>query len=244
MAWITGRVDSMPACFFLAAFLQFVRWRADGRRRDYAWSVAWCAVALLSKQNTVILGPCLVAYDLLVRRQPPRPTWAWLRPYLPFAVLTVAYLALRYVLFGEVARESMLNAQQLRVFALDVAVHLKRMVYGEPGVAMAGARLATWVAAAAAATVLYGAWAAWPTRRLAHRRRGLLRPRLDRLVAGADAGGRIRVAAAHVPRVGRVGHPAGGAGRAAVAARGDRRALGRGGARDRGAGRLRRAAPP
>ena len=159
VAWITGRVDSMPACFFLAAFLQFVRWRGAGRRRDYVWSVVWCTVALLSKQNTVILGPCLVAYDLLVRRAPLRPTWAWLRPYVPFAVLTVAYLALRYVLFGEIARESMLNAQQLRVFAVDLAVHLKRMVYGEPGVAMAGARLAVWVGAVAVTTILYGAWA-------------------------------------------------------------------------------------
>jgi hypothetical protein len=159
VAWITGRVDSMPACFFLAAFLHFVRWRTGQRRRDYVWSVVWCAVALLSKQNTVILGPCLVAYDLVVRRQTVRPVWAWVRPYVPFAVLTLAYLGLRYALFGEVARESMLNAQQLRVFALDLGVHLKRMVYGEPGVALAGTRLLAWVLAVAVTTVIYGVWA-------------------------------------------------------------------------------------
>ena len=28
VAWVTGRVDSMPACFYLASFLLFVRWRA------------------------------------------------------------------------------------------------------------------------------------------------------------------------------------------------------------------------
>ena len=158
VAWITGRVDSMPACFFLAAFLLFVRWRASQRARDYGWAMAWFAVALLSKQNTVVLVPCLVAYDLVVRRQPVRPSWAWLRPYAPFIVLTLAYLALRYVLFGEVARERMLNANQLRVFAVDLVVHLKRMVYGEPGVTMPGARLLTWVLAAVAATFAYGAW--------------------------------------------------------------------------------------
>ena len=64
VAWITGRVDSMPACFFLASFLLYVRWRSEQRRRDYAWSVAWCAVALLSKQNTVVLAPVLMAFDL------------------------------------------------------------------------------------------------------------------------------------------------------------------------------------
>ena len=159
VAWITGRVDSMPACFFLASFLLFVRWRDQGRRRDYWGSVALCAVALLSKQNTVILGPCLVAYDLVVRGQRPRPVWAWIRPYVPFAVLTLAYLALRYALFGEVARESMLTAAQVRLFTTDLGIHLKRMVYGEPGVAMAGTRLVTWVAGAAAVTAGYAAWA-------------------------------------------------------------------------------------
>ena len=159
VAWITGRVDSMPACFFLASFLLFVRWRGERRRRDYWWSVALCAVALLSKQNTVILGPCLVAYDLVVRGERPRPAWTWLRPYLPFAVLTLAYLALRYALFGEVARESMLTAAQFRLFTVDLGIHLKRMVYGEPGVAMAGTRLAAWVAGAAALTAGYAAWA-------------------------------------------------------------------------------------
>ena len=63
VAWITGRVDSMPACFFLASFLLYVRWRSEQRRGDYAWSVAWCAVALLSKQNTVVLAPVLMAFD-------------------------------------------------------------------------------------------------------------------------------------------------------------------------------------
>ncbi len=79
VAWITGRVDSMPACFFLASFLLYVRWRSEQRRRDYAWSVAWCAVALLSKQNTVVLAPVLMAFDLVVRRAPVRIAWTWLR---------------------------------------------------------------------------------------------------------------------------------------------------------------------
>jgi hypothetical protein len=156
VAWITGRVDSMPACFFLAAFLLFVRWRSSHRGRDYAWAAAWCAVALLSKQNAVILVPCLMAYDVVVGRRAVRPAWSWLRPYVPFIALTVAYLALRYALFGEVARESMLNPRQFAVFSADLVVHLKRLVYGEPGVAMSGARLAAWIGAAVGATLVYG----------------------------------------------------------------------------------------
>jgi hypothetical protein len=152
VAWITGRVDSMPACFFLAAFLLFVRWRRDGRRRDYAGALALCGIALFSKQNAVVLGPALVAYDVVLRSAPVRLGWTWVRPYVPFALLTLGYLGLRYVLFGEVARESMLNARQFRIFTSDAALHLERLVFGEPGVAMDGVRLAAIVALVAAAT--------------------------------------------------------------------------------------------
>ena len=31
VAWVTGRVDSMPAFFYLAAFYLYCRWRAAGR---------------------------------------------------------------------------------------------------------------------------------------------------------------------------------------------------------------------
>ena len=47
---------------------------------------------------------------------------------------------LRYVLFGEVAREGMMTAERIRVSLLDLSMHLKRMAFGEPGVAMSGVR--------------------------------------------------------------------------------------------------------
>ncbi len=156
VAWITGRVDSMPACLYLASFLMFVEWRALARRRAYWWAVGFCFGALFSKQNTVTLVPALVLYDVVIGGRRPHASWAWVRPYAPFAALTVGYLALRYALFGEVARESMLTWEHLRVFAIDLGVHLKRMVYGELGVAMSGPRLATIVGLAAAAAVLHG----------------------------------------------------------------------------------------
>lgn len=170
VAWVTGRVDSLPACFYLAAFLSFVRWRAGSRTRDYWWAVAWCFLALFSKQNTVTLAPALVLFDL-VCGHPWRgratteaaaaggATAAWrtvsaiAAPYLPFAVLTAGYLALRYWLFGEVARESMLTAEHLRVFATDLGVHLRRLVFGESGVAMSGWPLLLTTSAGAAVAV-------------------------------------------------------------------------------------------
>ena len=160
VAWVTGRVDSMPAFFYLAAVLLYARWRDHGRRAWYWCAVAACFIALFSKQNTVTLGPALVAYDVLVRRQPIRVSWHWLRPYVPFAVLTLGYLLLRYAVFGEVARESMLNSARLAAVGHEVTLHLRRMIFGEPGLAIPPARAASIVGGAAALIAVLGRWRA------------------------------------------------------------------------------------
>lgn len=150
VAWITGRVDSMPACFYLAAFLLYHRWRTRPRASIYLWSVALYFIALFTKQNAVTLPAALVLYDAIVARRPLRPTWTWLRPYVPFVLLTLGYLALRYSLFGEVAREGRLNAERLDLFLDNLSIHLRRMVFGEPGLKLAGWNAAVRVGVAAA----------------------------------------------------------------------------------------------
>ena len=134
VAWVTGRVDSMPACFYLLSFLLFERWRAHARGSLYVGSVVLCFVALFTKQNAVTLPAALILYDAIVERRPVRPTWVWVRPYVPFVALTLGYLALRWALFGEVAREGSLNAERYALFVHNVSIHLKRMIFGEPGV--------------------------------------------------------------------------------------------------------------
>ncbi len=156
VAWITGRVDSMPACLFVAAFLMYAKWRGEGHARDYWWSVALCFLALFSKQNTVTLGPTVLLYDLIVVRRGVQPTWRWVRPYVPFIVLTAGYLVLRFALFGEVAREGSLNAHQFQIFASDLSVHLRRMVFGEDGLRLPIGRAAAYVGAAMALVAAVG----------------------------------------------------------------------------------------
>lgn len=150
VAWVTGRVDSMPACFYLASFLLYARWRTRPRTALYIWSVVVFFVALFTKQNAVTLPAAVVLYDALVERRPVRLSWSWLRPYVPFAVLTIGYLALRYALFGEVAREGMLSAARFDAFLHDLSVHLRRMVVGEAGLRIAGLAVAGRVALGAA----------------------------------------------------------------------------------------------
>ena len=132
VAWITGRVDTIPALFFLGSFLAYARWRQGGAQstRIYLCSIALFFCALFSKQNTIVMVATLFLYDLVAERRPIRASWSWLAPYLPFATLTVAYLLLRYVLFGEVAREGHLTADGLAVTRIFVGKHFQRMFFG------------------------------------------------------------------------------------------------------------------
>jgi hypothetical protein len=160
VAWVTGRVDSMPACFYLLSFLLYERWRARGRVSLYVWSVIACFIALFTKQNAVTLPAALVLYDAILARRPVRPSWSWLRPYVPFVLLTAGYLALRYSLFGHVAREGTLDAERFDLFVQNVSIHLKRMIFGEPGLKLSDLSAAVRIGAAAAFVVAVAVFAA------------------------------------------------------------------------------------
>jgi hypothetical protein len=177
VAWVTGRVDSLPAFFYFASFLLYVRsvrlrpdttdissvrLQADaGVRRlqaDYWLSVALFFCALFSKQNTITMVPALAAFDVLMRREDAtRAGWArWALRYVPYIVLTVGFLALRFALFHEVARESVLNAERVREFLSDSSRHLVRLVFAGPGVRHWTWPDTAWVAAGVFAVVLAG----------------------------------------------------------------------------------------
>ena len=132
VVWITGRVDTIPALFFLGSFLAYALWRRGEAKsaRLYLCSLVLFFCALFSKQNTIVMVATLFLYDLVAERRPIRVSWSWLAPYVPFAALTIAYLVLRYVLFGEVAREGHLTADGLGASRIFVGKHLQRMFFG------------------------------------------------------------------------------------------------------------------
>ena len=142
VAWITGRVDSLPALFYVAGFLAWVRWRKAGGPARYLSALGLLFLALFSKQNTITFVPALVAWDVLVRGERPWAGWRALtsavRVYLPFVVLTVAYLGLRYVLFGAVVREDTLAAQPTAELVQMLRHHAERLVLGSLTAARAG----------------------------------------------------------------------------------------------------------
>ena len=131
VAWITGRVDSMPALFYLASFLAYVIYRERLSAQAYIWSLLLFFVALFTKQNTITMVATLVGYDVIVRRRPISSLLTFVLPYLPFALMTAGYLWLRYLLFHQVAREGTLNARGLHDFYILHARHLRHVVAGD-----------------------------------------------------------------------------------------------------------------
>jgi hypothetical protein len=143
VAWITGRVDSLPALFYFATFLAYAQWRVSGStsRSWYLWSILLFFAALFSKQNTITMVATLVAYDVIARGDRVRPSWSFARPYVPFALMTVGYLWLRYALFGEAVRERALSGELVRGFLDLVGRHLTHMISGFPD----GPRFIVWL---------------------------------------------------------------------------------------------------
>ena len=119
VAWISGRVDSLAALFYLGAFLCFVRFRLVNRQA-WLWATLLIFVAGLFAKQTIVTFPLLIlAFDLIgptAQHSARRPSFARLWPHVLFAVLVASYLALRYALFGNAVRENLLTAAALQEF--------------------------------------------------------------------------------------------------------------------------------
>ena len=119
IAWISGRVDSLASVFYLGAFLCFVRFRLEQRRRWLVAALLAFVSGLFAKQSIVTLPLLLVAFDVvwpLADRQPHLRWSSRVWPHVPFVVVAVVYLAVRHQLFGNAVREDLLTATTIREF--------------------------------------------------------------------------------------------------------------------------------
>lgn len=134
VAWITGRVDSMPAFFYLATVLAYLRWRQGGGCVWYGLALALFVVALFSKQNTITMVATLALYDVVVSRSGGlRSLAAHARAWAPFAALTLGYLGLRRAVFGASLRGGVASAEQVQEAVAMIGRHLLRTLFGHPG---------------------------------------------------------------------------------------------------------------
>lgn len=99
--FITAREEIMTTAFGLGSFLAFLRHRQDGR--SAAPFALLYALALLTKESSIVFLALPLGYDLAHGRLPPRSRVAWrgtLRSYAPALAVLAAYFALRWIAFG------------------------------------------------------------------------------------------------------------------------------------------------
>ena len=160
VAWISGRVDSLAAAFYLGAFLCFIQFRLRQRRTWLAASLGLFVANLYAKQTAITFPVAILAYEIVcwgpgfreLGRRALRSRYA---PHLPFWVLTIAYLVLRYVLFGNAVREQLLSPWLVVSFAV------RQLFYAAQLVPAPSATSAVTFALAAALTALALAGYVW-----------------------------------------------------------------------------------
>jgi hypothetical protein len=122
VAWISGRVDSLAALFYLGTFLCFVRFRLRQSYRFYAGALMLFALGLFVKQSMVTLPFLLMAYDLLSGRA------SRLIYHVPFIAILAPYLLLRRALFGSALREDLIQSGMVLDFIQRQAFYWKRLL--------------------------------------------------------------------------------------------------------------------
>jgi Dolichyl-phosphate-mannose-protein mannosyltransferase len=89
IAWVGALAEAVGAFFGCVSLLWFLRWRDDGQPRWRTASVVAFTLALLTHESSVVFLPVLLLADwLLVHRR------EFVRPFVPYLVVTGCYLAL------------------------------------------------------------------------------------------------------------------------------------------------------
>ena len=99
IAWVSALAEAVGAFFGCLALLWFLRFRRSGKSIWHALSVAAFFFALLAHESSVMFLPLALLAGWAFRGAHPTSgartqTWtATLRPYAPYAILLIAYLA-------------------------------------------------------------------------------------------------------------------------------------------------------
>ena len=144
IAWISGRVDSLAAVFYLGATLCFILFRS---RESHGWLAAALILfgfGLFAKQSMITLPVLIFAYDAIygpsLGRLSGRQLASRYLVHVPFALVLVGYLWLRRALFGNVIRESLLTREVFKSFVERQAFYIEQMLPIPPDMSSAGKR--------------------------------------------------------------------------------------------------------
>ncbi len=95
VAYISGRPDSLAALFMLACFISYLKQQAAGSIPLIFLSISLYLLALLSRENSVVLPGLLLLYHISFRKK------IRLSGFLPLVIMAGGYIILRSVLLDK-----------------------------------------------------------------------------------------------------------------------------------------------
>jgi protein O-mannosyl-transferase len=131
VTWISGATDPLLAVCLVPAFLAFLNWRESRSLRGLAASLVLYALALMSKEPAVVLGPLIFVYAWIYSDHRLagriRDAFAAVVPYIPVTIIYVGIhlLVLQRVDFSRTLAtpsRTLLTAPSLLLFYLRTLV--------------------------------------------------------------------------------------------------------------------------
>jgi len=120
VAWVAGILDLSFTFFFLLSLYFYMR-SSQGCNSDYIISVASFFLSTLCKEPALTLPAILVAYDYVVE-DGSRKSLDLLKRYVPYIVVTVTYLIMRYMALRGFAPVKLSAEMGLYQYLLNVIV--------------------------------------------------------------------------------------------------------------------------
>lgn len=98
VGWITGQTNLIASLFFLLSLYLFVIWQDSNKKSFYILSLLSCPVALLCKEDTIILPLVLIFYSLLKDKGAYNKSYILylIKVFSPFMAIGCAYFILRF----------------------------------------------------------------------------------------------------------------------------------------------------
>lgn len=167
LAWITGRVDSLATCLYLATVYFYLRFRDDASARFLVAATLAFALGLFAKEF-VLTAPlmALLLDRTLGRRAAPASVLRLITPYLLWVAIALMYVGCRHSAFGSPSGAGLPRATSIAHHQISYLGYLlsplDRCLEAGPGLP----QRAIAVTAILLSTFVAGSW--WAFRRASH----------------------------------------------------------------------------
>lgn|SRR3989338_6193728 len=102
VTYISSRSVTMCGFFILSGLYSYIRWRESQQKRHYLLSLGCYVLALLTKEIALILPLLILAYEFIHNKSFWKNKRNLFLKILPFALITIGYLFMIKLIFGEV----------------------------------------------------------------------------------------------------------------------------------------------